>query len=176
MLSVREILPTDIPSITNYWLQADAAYLKGMGADKSKLPTAEQWHQMLQTQINLPYSEKQSYCTIWEVNGEAVGHCNVNQISFGKEANMHLHLWHPETRQKGSGSELVKKSLFYFFQNLKLQTLFCEPYALKPAPNKTLEKVGFRFVKEYITTPGSINFEQLVNRWELTKEEFEKLS
>jgi len=74
---------------------------------------------------------------------------------------MHLHLWNAASRKKGIGSQLVKMSLKYFFENLKLKRLFCEPYALNPAPNKTLEKTGFDFVKEYITIPGAFNFEQL---------------
>ncbi|PZR09275.1 MAG: N-acetyltransferase, partial [Flavobacterium psychrophilum] len=31
------------------------------------------------------------------------------------------------------------------------------------------EKVGFTFVKEHITTPGSITFEQFCNLWEISK-------
>ena len=32
-----------------------------------------------------------------------------NQIKFGERAFMHLHLWNPENRRKGIGSELVQK-------------------------------------------------------------------
>jgi RimJ/RimL family protein N-acetyltransferase len=63
-------------------------------------------------------------------------------------------------------------TLPYFFQNFELKNLYCEPYALNPAPNKTLKKIGFQFVKQYVTIPGSLNFEQEVNRWELKFEDF----
>ena len=33
----------------------------------------------------------------------------------------------------------------------------------------------FEFVKEYITIPGSITFEQSVKRWEMSRELFEKI-
>jgi len=46
----------------------------------------------------------------------------------------------------------------------------CEPYALNPAPNKILKKVGFTFIKIYETTPGWINFKQKVNQYEFGKE------
>jgi hypothetical protein len=52
--------------------------------------------------------------------------------------------------------------------------LYCEPYALNPAPNKTLEKLGFKFLKTYTTIPGWINFEQEVNLWELKNNIFKK--
>jgi [ribosomal protein S5]-alanine N-acetyltransferase len=166
-LTVRELQEYDIQHIVAYWLNSDTDHLVGMGVDLAKLPTREQMTQMLQSLLLGPVSEKPSYCTIWEVNGIPVGHCNVNQIVLGEQAFMHLHLWQSGNRQKGIGIELVKKSLTFFFENLQLKTLFCEPYALNPAPNKTLQKLGFTFVKEYVTIPGSLNFEQPVKRWEL---------
>jgi RimJ/RimL family protein N-acetyltransferase len=166
-LSVRELQAPDIPLITQYWLSAGAETLRAMGADIAKLPSREEWHKLLSAQLSQPYSEKQAYAIIWLVDDKPVGHCNVNKIIFGKEAYMHLHLWEEGRRHRGLGTELVKMSLPYFFRSLRLKTLYCEPYAENPAPNKTLAKLGFRFVKEYITVPGYINFEQLVKRWEL---------
>lgn len=167
MLSVREITQADIDRIADYWLQSDPVFLQNMGVDLSKMPNREQWVQMLSEQLEQPYEHKKSYATIWEIDGVAVGHCNVNKIEFGASAHMHLHLWQPQHRMKGAGVELVKMSLPWFFNNLQLQVLFCEPYALNPAPNKTLEKLGFQFVRQYRTTPGWINFEQDVNLWQL---------
>ncbi len=173
-LTVREIQEKDINFIADYWLCSTPEYLRAMGADKAKLPTRQQWETMLQNQLAQPYNQKQAYATIWEVNGEAIGHCNVNKIQFGEEAYMHLHIWKPGARKSGFGAELVKKSLPFFFDNLQLKTLYCEPYALNPAPNKTLQKVGFKLLKEYITTPGHINFEQPVKLWELSAEDFSR--
>jgi RimJ/RimL family protein N-acetyltransferase len=88
---------------------------------------------------------------------------------------MHLHLWNSSARQKEADAALVKLTLPFFFENLRLKDLFCEPYALNPAPNKTLAKTGFEFVKEYITIPGALNFEQPVYRWQLTYEKYKTL-
>jgi RimJ/RimL family protein N-acetyltransferase len=174
-LTVREIQESDVPSLIRYWMDADAAYLKGMGADINKLPTEEEWKAMLLKQVQTPLAKKQSYCIIWLVNDEPVGHSNVNKIIFGKEAYMHLHIWNEQGRRKGYGATFVRKTLPFFFTSLHLQTLYCEPYAINPAPNKTLEKLGFQLVKEYSTVPGTINFEQLVKQWVLTKKEWESM-
>jgi RimJ/RimL family protein N-acetyltransferase len=174
MLTVREMLASDIPFITNYWLNAEPAYLTGMGVDLNKMPTKEQWVTMLTEQLNQSYREKKAYCTIWEMDNSPIGHCNVNKIIFGEEAFMHLHLWYADKRLHGLGAQLVKKSLAYFFNNLQLKILYCEPYALNPAPNKTLPKAGFEFVKEYITVPGYLNFEQKVCLWQIKKEDFKE--
>ncbi len=168
-LSVRELQASDIAHIADYWAQASPDYLRGMGADAAKLPSREQFTAMLSEQLSQPYEAKKAYCTIWEADGQPIGHCNVNKIEFGESAYMHLHLWDGSIRQQGMGVELVKMSLSYFFKNLQLKRLFCEPYALNPAPNKTLKKAGFELVKEYVTTPGPINFEQPVKLWCLSE-------
>lgn len=168
MLTVREIEAADIKPLSDYWFQATPEFLHKMGADINKLPTRPEWEAMLTRQLSQTYPEKQAYCIILEADEKPVGHCNVNKITFGQEAYMHLHIWREEKRQKGFGTKLVKMALPYFFQNLQLKNLYCEPYALNPAPNKTLQKLGFELVKEYVTTPGFINFEQPVKLWQLT--------
>jgi RimJ/RimL family protein N-acetyltransferase len=175
MLSVREMEEGDINLIIQYWLEADSTFLEGLGVDLNKMPAEKEWKEILSGQLGLPIKEKKSYYIIWQHDGIAVGHSNVNKIIFGEEAYMHLHLWKTGLRQKGSGAALVKMTLPYFFENLGLKKLYCEPYALNPAPNKTLEKVGFTFVKEHITTPGWLNFEQPVNRWELSYDSFKSM-
>lgn len=169
MLTVKELDEKNIPLIADYWFNATPEYLLGMGVDTAKLPTREQFTAMLLTQLELPYPEKKAYALIWELDGKPIGHSNVNPSFYGNHAYMHLHIWTPEARKQGFGLDLVKMSLPYYFNNLKLKKLFCEPYALNPAPNKLLEKAGFTFVKEHITTPGAITFEQLCNLWEIAK-------
>ena len=172
VLSVRELQKEDIEYIVQYWLDSESSHLVGMGVDLSKLPTRNVLTNMLIEQLNQPIAEKQSYCIIWEVDGQAVGHCNINKIVPGKEAYMHLHLWRSGFRKRGVGTSLVKMSLPFFFENFKLKQLFCEPYVLNPAPNKTLKKVGFTFSKKHVTIPGSLNFEQEVNLWVLSEDDF----
>lgn len=172
LLSVRELQINDIDAIIEYWLQSNNTFLEGMGVDITKMPSREEWKKMLEEQLSQPLEEKKSYCIIWEVNGKAVGHSNVNKIIFGQEAYMHIHLWNKDARKKGLGPAFIKMTLPYFFENLRLKTLYCEPYALNSAPHKALEKAGFRFVKEYTTIPGWLNFEQPVRLWELSYDEY----
>jgi len=166
-LTVREINETDIALIIQYWLTASDDYLMAMGVDLAKMPAVSDWQRMLASQILLPYREKQSYCTIWELDDKPIGHCNVNKIIYGEEASMHLHIWYAEERKMGLGVAFIKRSLPFFFNNLQLKKIYSEPYAINEAPNRTLAKAGFHFIKEYVTVPGSINFEQPVKRWEI---------
>lgn len=168
-LSVRAITRSDIQPIIDYWHQDLPEYWLGMGADMKKMPSKENFRQILAEQIATPIEEKSAFASIWLLNNQPIGHCNVNQIVFGKHAHMHLHLWNRNNRQQGLGSKLVIQSVRFFFEQLQLEKLYCEPYAHNPAPNKTLEKVGFKFIQTYRTIPGTINFEQDVNKWVIDK-------
>lgn len=158
----------DIPLLINYWFSATPQHLLKMGVDVQKMPSTEDFAQMLRVQLATPLPQRRSFCIIWEINGQPVGHCNTNPTTFGKEATMHLHLWNAAQRKNGFGHQLLQKSIDLFFKQLELQVLFCEPYALNEAPNRTLAKAGFQLEKEYVTVPGFINFEQPVKRWYLT--------
>lgn len=174
-LNVREMEVEDVPLVVNYWMNAAPDFLVGMGVDLDKMPNNETLTNMLMVQSNTPIKERKSYALIWEMDGIPVGHSNVNNIEFAKTAKMHLHLWNAHNRKSGAGLQLIKKSIPLYFKNLQLERLVCEPYAENPAPNKTLKKAGFKFIKKHRTIPGYLNFEQEVNRWELTKFEFEDL-
>lgn len=174
-LSVREIQTSDIKNIADYWLCSDPQYLTSLGVDLDKLPSRSGLRDALEHQIATPYPDKKAYALIMERDGTAIGHTNVNPITFGEEAFIHLHIWNKEDRRKGLGLKLIPLALPYFFKNLQLNRLLAEPYADNPAPNRILSRLGYTFVKSYRTTPGSLNFEQDVIRWELTKDDFESL-
>lgn len=174
-LSSREMESSETELIADYWTKSDNHFLKSMGIEPARMPERSELIKMLIMQLKTPMIHKRSFCMIWQMNKIPIGHCNVNPMQYGEQATMHLHLWNPDTRKRGMGLKLVQLTLPHFFDKLRLKKLICEPYALNPAPNNTLKKAGFRFVKEYTTIPGSINFEQQVNRWEMTKGEFEKL-
>ncbi|NEQ50872.1 MAG: GNAT family N-acetyltransferase [Leptolyngbya sp. SIO3F4] len=170
--TTREFDINDIDLMIAYFLQADQSSLKAMGVDPLKLPNANDWKTLLKEDLKQPIAKKQFYYILWELDHHPVGHSNINKIIFGQEAYMHLHLWKPQTRQSGHGTYFIYQSIRKYFATFNLDYLFCEPYAMNPAPNKTLDKIGFEFVTTYETTPGWINFQQPVNRWVLSKEKW----
>lgn len=174
-LSAREWQVDDLPLIDRYWTENDPAHMLHMGVDLEKLPAKGEIAEMLKGQMALPMDKRRSYATIWTLEGNAIGHCNLGPFEYGKTGFMHLHLWDPSIRQKGMGTQLIRLSLPFFFENAKLQTLYSQPYALNPAPHRALEKAGFQFVKNYVTIPGSLNFEQEVRLWKMEREDYHQL-
>lgn len=175
MLTVREMTPKDISLVVDYFTNATPEYIHGMGAVKSKLPSRKEWIKLLENQLTKAYDKKEFYYIIWLIDNEPVGHSNINQITYNEVATMHLHVWHPLKRQKGLGKTFLKKTIPYYFKNFELEKLLCEPYSKNIPPNKTLPKVGFKFIRAYETIPGWINFHQTVNRFEFLKTDLEKL-
>ncbi len=173
-VSIRPLQQSDIPLLADYWASSTEAHLIGMGADPAKLPARDQLAENFRKTLELPVKERPSYAVIWLIDGLPSGHSNVNKLTFGDHGSMHLHLWNNPNRRRGMGTDLVKLSIRHFFEVLQLKTLYCEPYALNPAPNNTLPKAGFKFIKTYRCTPGSINFEQEVNRYRITREMLEE--
>lgn len=153
---------------------AEPDFLVAMGVDLAKMPKQHEWQDMLNEQLNTAHPHKKSWCMIWLIDGVPSGHCNINKIIPGEEAYMHLHLWQRDSRKRGAGAALVKMTVPYFFDTYNLKRLYCEPYALNAAPNNTLRKAGFEFVRQEITTPGRLNFEQPVNLWVMTKERLQE--
>lgn len=178
MLSVRDMEQRDVDLVARYFVEADEAFLKGMGVDRGKVPPLKTWRDLLGGFLDCPLEECSAHFVIWERNGEAVGHSNVNQTVLGERANMHLHLWQADDRRSGLGSAFLPATLDRYFETFRLERIVCEPYARNPAPNRTLPALGFESSGTLVTVPGWLNFEQRVNtyilhrdRWQVWKRE-----
>lgn len=159
----------------DYFRSATPDHLRGMGVEPHKLPDAGRWYGLVAADFEKPLEQRSLFYTVWILDDQLVGHSHINDIVYSQSASMHLHLWQPDNRQRGNGSYFIKQSIALYFDCFQLKELYCEPYALNPAPNKTLARIGFDFLKEYETTPGWLSFSQPVNRWVLTKDRFETL-
>lgn len=156
---------SETSEIITYFHSATPEFLEVMGVDPSRLPTPSQWKQRYEQMFNQPIEQRSHVMVSW-FEGEAfVGFSTADKIVIGERANMHLHVKDPSRRQRGIGAECVRQSARLYFQTLKLKQLFCEPNAFNVAPNRTLQKAGFKYVKTHMTVPGPLNFHQAVNRW-----------
>jgi RimJ/RimL family protein N-acetyltransferase len=174
-LNVREINETDIAPIVAYWTEAPEAYLKGMGIDTSDLSRFDGMPAGMTAELEAAYPEKKTLHLVAELDGEAIGHTYVNDVRFGEVASIHLHLWRNAEKGQGLGSRMVALALPVFFEKLELKKIICEAAAKNPAPNRTMARLGFTFMKTYVTVPAGWNFELEVSRWEMSREQFADL-
>ena len=149
----------------DYFLNATDEHLELIGVDRAKLPERETWLATYQEDFKRPLEQRHYYSLVWEVDGQPVGFSSIDQIVFGKQAFFHLHILEAGQRGAGLGAEFVRRSARQYFAALQLQRLYSEPYAYNTAPNRTLQKAGFKYLCTYDTIPGPLNFHQAVNRW-----------
>jgi RimJ/RimL family protein N-acetyltransferase len=166
-LTVREMRLAEVGIRIDYFHDSSDEHLRMLGVDRALLPTREAWRAFYEEDFARPPQDRTSYLLVWERDGSVVGFSSADRIVFGEEAFMHLHILSPTMRGKGLGVDFVKESARTYFQALELERLFSEPNALNAAPNRTLQRAGFRFLFTHETTPGPINFPQLATRWVL---------
>jgi RimJ/RimL family protein N-acetyltransferase len=153
----------------DYFHLASDAYLTALGVDRAKLPSPDEWRERYRADLSRPLPARSGYSVVWELDDETVGFSSADRIVFGEEAHMHLHVLDPERRGRGLGTQFVRLSAAEYFSVFDLQRLFCEPNALNVAPHRTLQRVGFRYDRSHVCTPGPINFEQITTRWVLER-------
>lgn len=166
-LHVREMRLDEVGLVIDYFHDSTPEHLNTLGVDPTRLPEPVAWRELFAGEYDLPIHKRPRLLVIWEADDDPVGFSSADKIVFGEQANMHLHVTQPDDRMRGIGTECVRKSARLYFDALELACLYCEPNAFNVAPNRTLQKVGFKYLKTHMTVPNRLNFHQPVTRWVL---------
>jgi RimJ/RimL family protein N-acetyltransferase len=166
-LTIREMRLSEVSVRIDYFHDASDEYLRVLGVDRTLLPTREAWRAFYEEDYGRPIRDRLNYSLVWQLDGKVVGFSSTDRIDFGNEAFMHLHVVEAGLRSNGLGTQFVRLSAQAYFTSLELQRLFCEPNAFNIAPNRTLQRAGFRYLFTHEAQPSSINFPQATTRWVL---------
>jgi RimJ/RimL family protein N-acetyltransferase len=171
-ITVREMRLDEVDLVVDYFHTASPEFLDTLGVDPTRLPEPVVWRQRYADEFEQPIDRRASLLVIWESDEGAVGFSTADKIAYGRHAHMHLHVVDPDRRNRGVGSAAVTATVRLYFDLLRLERIFCEPNAFNVAPNRTLQRVGFDYVKTYRTVPGRLNYHQAVTRWVLERDRF----
>jgi RimJ/RimL family protein N-acetyltransferase len=163
--TVRPMTLSEIDLIIEYFHGSTPEHLELMGVDPTRLPVASAWRERFQRDFAMPIERRAAFQTIWLEDNQPIGYSTTDKIVFGERANMHLHVIDSGRRNSGVGAECVRQSVDIYFETLRLKRLFCEPNAFNVAPNRTLQKAGFKYLKTHMTVPGPLNYHQAVTCW-----------
>jgi RimJ/RimL family protein N-acetyltransferase len=166
---VRPLRLDEVDVRIDYFHDASDEYLLHLGVDRSLLPSKEAWRATYEEDFARPLAERDTYNLAWELDGRLVGFSSVDHFEVGGQAFMHLHIVEEPRRRSGLGTEFVRLSVDEYFRTLELRRLFCQPNAYNVAPNRTLQRVGFRYVFTEEMQPSFINFPQPITRWVLER-------
>ena len=168
MTGARIVRPMGLDEVDvriDYFHDASDDYLRKLGVERALLPDRDAWRAYYEEDYARALAEREAYNLIWEVDGRAIGFSSVDHIEFGEQAFMHLHIVEEPRRRSGLGTEFVRLSVAEYFRALELKRLFCQPNAFNVAPNRTLQRIGFRYVFTQEMQPSTINFVQPITRW-----------
>jgi len=166
---VRPLRLDEAGTRIDYFHDACDEYLLKLGVDRALLPSKDAWRAYYEEDFARPLAERETYNLAWELDGRVVGFSSVDHIEFGEQAFMHLHIIEEPRRRSGLGTEFVRLSVEEYFRVLELRRLFCQPNAYNVAPNRTLQRIGFRYVSTEEMQPSPINFPQPLTRWVLDR-------
>jgi RimJ/RimL family protein N-acetyltransferase len=165
------MLRAEAALIIDYFHNATHDFLRTLGVDPARLPPREAWRAHYDREFALPLEQRKSLPVLWALGETPLGFSTADKIEIGRQAFMHLHILDAAQRQRGYGAALVQQTAQIYFGALRINELYCEPYAFNVAPNRTLQKAGFRYVMTHECVPGPLNFHQPVNRWLLRRDE-----
>jgi RimJ/RimL family protein N-acetyltransferase len=164
-LSVRPMELADFAVRVAYFHDSTDEHLARLGIDRSRLPDPAEWQDSFARNLALPIDQRSEHGVVWELAGEWVGFSTADQIQFGAEAHMHLHIVDPARRAAGLGTQFVRLTAAYYCTTLRLARLYCEPNAFNVAPNRTLQNAGFRYVRSRQCRPAPVNGYQTTTIW-----------
>ncbi len=166
-LSVRPMLAADIPDIVRYWSTASTADLERMGVDAAKMPDAPALAASLLALMRESEADSAAFYSVWLVDGKGIGYSSLKDFQRGGSGGMHLHMWSEVSRGQGLGGRLFCLSAVDFYRRFALKSLFCEPKATNPMPNRMLQKLGFPLVKTYTGASSALSAVCELNRYEI---------
>jgi len=166
-LSVRPLRLDEVGVRIDYFHDASDEHLRLMGVQRERLMSREAWREFYEEDFARPVRDRANYLVGWKQDGELVGMAIADQFTFGEQGFMHLHILNPDRRHSGLGTEFVKLTAAHLFSVLQLKRLYCQPNAFNVAPNRTLQRAGFRyeFTKELAPRPTDVP--QPLTRWVL---------
>jgi RimJ/RimL family protein N-acetyltransferase len=162
---VRPLRSGEFDFRVDYFHGASDEYLRQLGVDRELLPDRDEWIAYYEEEVTRPLAERESYHLGWELDGRLIGFSSTDNIEFGEQAFMHLHIAEEPRRRQGLGTEFVRLSVDEYFRALELKRLFCQPNAYNVAPNRALQRAGFRYVYSAEMAPTVINPPQPITRW-----------
>lgn len=164
-LQVREMTLAETAIVIDYFHNATPEQLETLGVDPTRLPRPGMWRELFEAEYALPPDQRRNLFLLWLAADRPAGFSSCDKVVHGERANMHLHVLDAGDRNKGNGTTFVRQSVDFYFDRLRIKSLFCEPHAFNVAPNRTLQKAGFKYLKTHMTVPGPLNFHQAVTRW-----------
>src|SRR5258708_23026732 len=137
-LTAREMTVAETDLVIDYFHSSTPEYLETLGVDPSRMHSGERWREGLEHEFARPDEQRSAIVVIWLSDQRPIGFSSSDKITYGEQANMHLHVTDPERRNRGVGAECVRRSVDIYFDRRSLKQTVSGPTASNPPPDRTL--------------------------------------
>jgi RimJ/RimL family protein N-acetyltransferase len=158
----RNLAPVDLPRIADYWLTADAAFLKRLGVDGSRFGGAEGIIARFEPALPSGDPNQAKLAFGFDVDGEMVGYTNLNRYD-ATENYSHWHIIDPSWRKAGLSTLLYPYRLQAYFACTPIERLIHQTRPENIGVNRLLDRfvpvAETRFVEkpDGLALPGVFN-------------------
>jgi len=166
---VRPLSSNELEKVVDYFLNFTLEEDLLAGADRKNYPSREKWIKLLLEDAKQPLRKRRFFYLGWFLEGKLIGHCNINNIEFGEEAYIHIHLWDRTLRRQGLATCFLMKAVNFYFKYFTLHKIISEPKSDNIGSKKTLQKCGFSFLNAHVKKPDMLSIEHEVSHYELLK-------
>lgn len=172
IITIRDFIEEDMIAQDEYFKKASDEFLFKMGVNAAAIRNVAP-PSRVRPILATPVKERSIHVFTIEINGICSGVFVIKKIQFGKQADLHMHIFNIDNRRKGYGSKIFWTVVAKVFDVFDVKIIICEPSATNPAPNALLQKLGLKVVAQVVTPADGILIEHLANRYEITRDFFE---
>jgi len=147
-LNVRETRLAEVGTRIDYFHDSSDEHLRMLGVDRALLPTRGDWQAFYEEDFARPDC---SSC-LWMTAPHAV-----------RSRPVHVPVGRAVHARPGTGPHMCGPAS----RRMRRLEQRMDHKERSTAPNRTLQRAGFRFLFTHETTPSPINFPQLATRWVL---------
>ena len=157
-LTVREMTAAETDLIVEYFLNSTPEHLEMLGVDPTRFPPAASWRERLRREAALPIEQRSAVLVIWLSDDQPIGFSTADKISFGEQANMHLHVIDLERRHQGIGADCVRRSVDLYFETIEAEAAFLRTARVQRGAQSHAAEGRFQVSQDAYDRAGAVQF------------------
>lgn len=167
-ITIRPYEERDIPQQAQYLFDSSDEFRILIGLEPSKLQDKTAWEALkkIRHDISLQNDELPT-SIVAEINGTAISMVFLDLRAQDGIPRLHFHILSPELRGKGLGSVIFMAGCDIFSILYKTKKFFIEPKESNQRMNRLMQKLNFKYIKNFSLEAGPITHEMVVNQYEI---------
>lgn len=173
MVSIRNIIPSDVPLIIKYFYHSPPGFIESIGVDPKKMGPPEEFERFMRERFATPEDKRTGVTILY--NGEPVGQHSINPLVENDHGVFHAHIWDPSARGRGIGLQSYVLAGKLFVDRFNLKRVVYKTPKQNIASIRVKEKLGIRFLGEEVVSHGLVKEGTVAKVYEATREEIEEM-